>query len=289
MFKRDNLYLAQQKLASYLGNIESHVITDSLNQYCYLESGRDNQPCIIFLHGILGTKAQWRGLMESLSTTHRVLSIDLPGLSQSSQCSLVGYDFNSLVIYLNAFLTKLRIETCSIVGHCVGGNLGQQYQSQFPLKVSSLLLVSPVGMELQNSTVLVSKVSRFRHMLDFDSYDEFNSLVNNLFYQPIKVAKILLEIRMKELIRNKTKMLAVVRDIEKSLPDTIDSMANCSCPKLIICGDSDIFIDREELDCIQGYKNTELNVITECGHVPFLEYPKKTDQLVRIFLLKYSH
>jgi len=285
MLKRDNLYLLRQKISSYLGDIESHVIEEGSTQYRYLESGKGNAPCIVFLHGILGTKSQWRGLMEEFSQTHRVISLDIPGLSLAVKGKLPRYDFHSLANYLNNFLIRVGVVHCSIVGHCVGGNLAQQYQSQFPSRVNDLVLVSPVGMELLDSNVLISKVSQFRNMLNFESFDEFNKLVNNLFYQPIKIAKILLELRMKELIRNKSSILVVIQDLEKSLLTTVKSMRYSECDKLIICGDSDIFVDQDEFKFFDDCLNSEFKVLKLCGHVPFLEFPKKTDKLVRQFLL----
>lgn len=286
MLKRDNLYLFRQKITSYLGDIESHVIDDGSFKYRYLESGKGNKSCIVFLHGLLGTKSQWRGLMEEFSQTHRVISLDLPGLSSAASISWSSYEFHNLANYLNGFLYRVGVDNCSIVGHCVGANLAQQYQSQFANRVNALVLVSPVGMELVDANVLMPKVSQFRNTLNFDSFDEFNSLVNNLFFQPVKIAKILLELRMRELIRNKDSTTAVIKDLEKSLLPTVNALKVSECHKLIICGDSDIYIDKEEFSFFENCINTEFKVLRHCGHVPFLEFPKKTDQLVRHFLMK---
>jgi len=286
MLKRDNLYLFRQKITSYLGDIESHVIDDGSVKYRYLESGKGNENCIVFLHGLLGTKSQWRGLMEEFSQTHRVISLDIPGLSSADNGAWASYEFHNLANYLNNFLHRLGVDNCSIVGHCVGANLAQQFQSQFASRVDELVLVSPVGMELLDSNVLMPKVSQFRNTLNFDSFDEFNTLVNNLFFQPVKVAKILLELRMKELIRNKGSISGVIKDLEKSLLPTINALQISECHKLIICGDSDIYIDKDEFSFFENCINTEFKVLQQCGHVPFLEFPKKTDQLVRHFLIK---
>ena len=74
-------------------------------------------------------------------------------------------------------------------------------------------------------------------MLNFTSFDEFNNLVNNLFYQPIKIAKLLLELRMKDLIRNKDSVIGVINDLEKSLFVTVKALASSQSRRLIICGD----------------------------------------------------
>jgi pimeloyl-ACP methyl ester carboxylesterase len=141
-------------------------------------------------------------------------------------------------------------------------------------------------MELQDPKVMISKVSQFRKMLDFESFEEFNQLANNLFYQPIKVAKILLEFRMKDLIRNRSSVLLVIQELEKSLAATVQALALSQCRKLVICGDSDIYVDQQEFIFFDQCSHLQLEVFEQCGHVPFLEYPKKTDQLVRKFLLE---
>lgn len=285
MLKRDNLYLLRQKISSYLGDIGSYVVNEGNVQYRYLESGSEHSDCIVFLHGLLGTKSQWRGLMEELSKTHRVIALDIPGLSSSVKESTAQYDFNSLSLYLNHFLASVNVNQAALVGHCVGGNLAQLFERQFPNLVKELILISPVGMELEDKTVLVPKVSQFRHMLDFNSFDEFNNLVNNLFYQPVKIAKLLIELRMKELLRNKGSIIQVVKDLEKSLSSTVAALCDSDSRRLIICGDADIYVDKEDFKIFNLCTNAEFVLIEQCGHVPFLEYPKKTDQLVREFLL----
>lgn len=285
MLKRDNLYLLRQKISSYLGDIGSYVVNEDNVQYRYLESGSEHSHCIVFLHGLLGTKSQWRGLMEELSKTHRVIALDIPGLSSSVKESTAQYDFNSLALYLNHFLTSINVNHTTLVGHCVGGNLAQLFERQYPSVVKDLVLISPVGMELKDKTVLVPKVSQFRHMLDFNSFDEFNNLVNNLFYQPVKVAKLLIELRMKELLRNKGSIIQVVKELEKSLGATVAALSASDSRRLIICGDADIYVDKEDFKIFNLCTNVEFVLIEQCGHVPFLEYPKKTDQLVREFLL----
>lgn len=285
MLKRDNLYLLRQKISSYLGDIGSYVVNEGNVQYRYFESGSEHSDCIVFLHGLLGTKSQWRGLMEELSKTHRVIALDIPGLSSSVKESTAQYDFNSLSLYLNHFLASVNVNQAALVGHCVGGNLAQLFERQFPNLVKELILISPVGMELEDKTVLVPKVSQFRHMLDFNSFDEFNNLVNNLFYLPVKIAKLLIELRMKELLRNKGSIIQVVKDLEKSLSSTVAALCDSDSRRLIICGDADIYVDKEDFKIFNLCTNAEFVLIEQCGHVPFLEYPKKTDQLVREFLL----
>ena len=284
MLRRDNLYLLRQKISSYLGDIESCVVKEENSEFRYLESGRSHSDCIVFLHGLLGTKSQWRGLMEELSLTHRVIALDIPGLSSIDNKPWSSYDFYSLSAYLKSFLTSLGIQRATFVGHCIGGNLAQLFQNQHPNLVEDLILVSPVGMELNDPKILISKVSQFRHMLDFNSFDDFNNLVNNLFYQPIIVAKLLLELRMKDLIRNKDSIITVINDLEKSLVHTVNALAASQSRRLIICGDSDIFADKEDFKFFDQCANLQFELFDQCGHVPFLEYPKKTDQLVRNFL-----
>lgn len=285
MLKRDNLYLLRQTLSGYLGDINTHVINEQDGEYRYLEGGKNNSECIVFLHGLLGTKSQWRGLMNELSGTHRVIALDVPGLSSLAIESQSNYDFYSLSLYLVKILTRLGIKKATFVGHCVGGNLAQLFQSEYPTYVDKLVLVSPVGMELHDSNVLVSKISKFRNMLDFHSFEEFNQLVDSLFYQPIKIAKLLLELRMKELIRNKNSIKIVVQELERSLFPTVSAILTSKSHRLIICGDTDIFVDKDDFKYFEQCTNVRFELFYHCGHVPFLEYPKKTDQLVRQFLM----
>jgi pimeloyl-ACP methyl ester carboxylesterase len=81
--------------------------------------------------------------MKDFSSTHRVIALDIPGLSSVAKNSQSNYDFNSLSLYLIKILTCLGINKATFVGHCVAGNLAQLFKNQFPSYVDKLVLVSP--------------------------------------------------------------------------------------------------------------------------------------------------
>ena len=62
-------------------------------------------------------------------------------------------------------------------------------------------------------------------------------------------------------------------------------LASCKIPVLAVCGDSDGLVTAEYRARIASEcKNVRLEILPECGHNVFLEYPERTLELLREFI-----
>lgn len=77
-------------------------------------------PALVFVHGWCGERAFWRGTMEALAPTHRVLALDLGGHGTSA-AARERWTLASLADDLVAVVEASGAEDVILVGHSMGG------------------------------------------------------------------------------------------------------------------------------------------------------------------------
>lgn len=107
----------------------------------YLEFGRKNKEVLIFLHGF-GLKPKiYEQFLEQMGKKYHVIAPKMYGLnccSGNKKCSIKNY-----VELTKEFLTKLRIQKCSIAGHSLGGIIALYIAAQSG-KVRRVVGINPV-------------------------------------------------------------------------------------------------------------------------------------------------
>lgn len=102
-------------------------------------------PVVVLLHGIMGSSANWAGVLPALAEQATVVAPDLPGHGASAP--LRG-DY-SVAAYANAvrdLLVTLGHDRATLVGHSLGGGVAMQFAYQFPQRCERLVLVDSGGL-----------------------------------------------------------------------------------------------------------------------------------------------
>lgn len=286
MLKRDNAYVIKHQLASYLSDFKSHREVIGQDTFSYIEAGPVHAQCVFFIHGTVGNKTQWRGLMQLLSRHYRVIAIDVPGLAVGHEVDDGSYSLTALSKYIMRFFLHRNIDSACLVAHSMGANIACRFSALYPSKVSSLVVASLTGWEQLFGQSYWHKFSEFKQLLVFKNIDEFRTLFSSLFHQPPYMPDALLDYRMRDLQKHQTQLYKVLTHIQQEFHLLSDDLSSISCPVLAINGTEDIFIDLSILDRVASVlPDIRMVNFTECGHVPFLEYPKKTHSTITKFIL----
>jgi pimeloyl-ACP methyl ester carboxylesterase len=103
-------------------------------------------PAMVFIHGWAGCRLHWRQAPSYLPK-QRVVSPDLYGFGDSEEPPHITIP-DDYVDLIRMLVDELKIESCILVGHSVGGLIAASLASRFPEKVTGLVLIeAPVGKE----------------------------------------------------------------------------------------------------------------------------------------------
>jgi magnesium chelatase accessory protein len=77
-------------------------------------------PLVLLVHGTAASVHSWRDVMPQLSTTHRVVAIDLPGHGGTTQRSSDDLSLEGMGRGLVAVMAAMNLKPDSVVGHSAG-------------------------------------------------------------------------------------------------------------------------------------------------------------------------
>ena len=77
-------------------------------------------PTLALIHGIGGDADDWAFCLHALSTSYRVIALDLLGFGRSDK-PLIDYSIAGFVEVLERFLRTLDIERATLIGGSLGG------------------------------------------------------------------------------------------------------------------------------------------------------------------------
>lgn len=111
----------------------------------YLELGRADAPCVVFLHGFGADLLTWQLCLVPLASRYRVIALDLPGHGRT-HADVGDASLGFMTTWLDEAFDVLGIVEAHIVGHSMGAKIALGFTLAHPERVASLALVSPAGL-----------------------------------------------------------------------------------------------------------------------------------------------
>jgi pimeloyl-ACP methyl ester carboxylesterase len=110
----------------------------------YLDVGPRTAPVVVLIHGYTDSARDWQPIVPLLSTTFRLIVVDLRGhgASDKPECCYTRFD---LADDVKRLLSHLNIATASIVGHSLGSLVAQTFAELWPQATRKLVLISSTG------------------------------------------------------------------------------------------------------------------------------------------------
>lgn len=115
----------------------------------------DNSPhskdVVLILHGWKRSSLEWLPVAEKLSDRYKIIVLDLPGFG-GTLFPEKTFDIYDYADFTKAFLLKMNIKHCIVLGHSFGGRIGIILAAKTDM-VSRLILVDSAGREYKNSSM----------------------------------------------------------------------------------------------------------------------------------------
>ena len=249
-------------------------------------SDKGSGPVIVLIHGYMETLDVWENFASRVSQKFRTLSIDLPGHGLSDICN----EINSMELMAESVITvlnSLNIQKAFFVGHSMGGYVVLAAFQLFSKRISGITLLnshpfadSPAAIEDRNKNIALVKAGKKDDIIP--AFIQNLYTVQNLKAMPKAVDMsfaIALEISDKTIIADLKGM------IER--PSRVRLIEEGKVPLLWILGDKD-----KHINCIEALKavklpvNSEVTVLSDVGHMVFIEAEEVLSDILVKFVLK---
>lgn len=122
-----------------------------LDSFHYQLSGPETAPKLVFLHGLMGSAANWRKITQAFEQERQILTYDQRGHGRSFK-PLSGYAPEDYAEDLLQILAELGWEKIQLVGHSMGGRNALSFANKYPEKVSHLV-IEDIGPEASREAV----------------------------------------------------------------------------------------------------------------------------------------
>jgi pimeloyl-ACP methyl ester carboxylesterase len=253
---------------------------------------------VILLHGLGGNKTSFFETVAALTPDYTVHALDFPGFGSSSKPARAPYDAPYFARSVLRFMDTLAIDRAHLIGNSMGGRVALEVALSVPGRTRSVSLLAPAMAFLRRRELLpLVKIVRpelaaIPHPL---RQAQVQSRFWNMFARPERLDPAVAEIACEEFCRTyrsrsaRIAFYAAARNIYLDTPHgergLWTRLAGLEPPALFVWGDSDSLVPAAFAQHVErvlpGARQT---VLEECGHVPQVELPERTNRLLRDFL-----
>lgn len=111
----------------------------------YLEMGRADGPCVVFLHGFGADLLTWQLCLVPLAAHYRLIALDLPGHGRTT-ADVGAANLAFMTEWLDEAFDVLDIDEAAIVAHSMGAKIALGFALSHPHRIRQLALISPAGL-----------------------------------------------------------------------------------------------------------------------------------------------
>lgn len=248
----------------------------------------DGSVPIIFLHGYPFDKTMWKGQLDFLKSSYRVIAIDIRGFGKSTdEESTLSIDMfgNDLI----QFMDKLNIDKAIVCGLSMGGYIALNVLKRFPSHFEALILCDTQC--IADTTEGKEKRYKIIEEIAADGVTNFNEgFIKKVFHKDSLTNKTKLVEKLRSVVFTNSKNIIIkgfAALAEHS--ETCSSLSEISIPTLIICGREDQVTPLAQSEFMNKHiKDSILHIIDNAGHVSNLEQPKEFNKYLSEFLTDLS-
>jgi len=128
-----------------------------------------NKDTLVLLHGLTGSSIVFYKMFQKLSTTYRVIGIDLPGMGCSSRNEVKYTEFQQTADYftdrIKYVIDTLNLDKFTLCGHSFGGYVSGLFTIKYPDYVNKLIFLSPVGISSEITSISTNHLEDMVHKL----------------------------------------------------------------------------------------------------------------------------
>jgi 3-oxoadipate enol-lactonase len=249
----------------------------------YTDEGKGNP--IVFIHGYPLNRQMWEAQLPGLADRYRILAPDLRGHGDSS-ATTGSYSMELLASDLARWLDRLAIhEAITVCGLSMGGYVSLAFCRLFPERLSRLVLAA--SRAAADTPEEMMKRDRASELVQKEGLEAIvNGMIMRLFApETLNSRPELVNSVKKMMLRTSIEGVVGVLSGMKNRPDSTSFLSNIRVPTLVIHGEQDQIVPRQEAEnMVNRVAGAKLVIIGKAGHLPNLEQPEDFNNALLTFL-----
>lgn len=263
-----------------------------------LVAGSAEAEPLLLIHGLGATKASWLTVVPQLARSYRVIVVDLPGFGRSSK-PIGRYDSAWFCGHLCRLLDELGIDECSVAGNSMGGKIAMEMAMLDPERVRAIMCLCPASAFSNRPMLRLVKWLRpeLGMAVGFLPRARVRDEIKSLFADSNRLEDVWVEAAIDDFFRvwrsprARGAFFAAARSIYLEEPHGDDGFFTrlelMKTPSLFVYGEQDSVITHHFGRKIElTLPLAEVQVWPDCGHVPQIEHPDRTAELMLGFLAR---
>ncbi len=245
-------------------------------------------PPLLLVHGTGSSLYTWDAWAAALSSTHRVVRLDLPAFGLTGPRPDGDYRLDTYVAFLDRFASMLGLGNFALAGNSLGGAIAWRFAAAHPSEVSALILVDPGGYPRQTKRALVFRLGGLPGLGPLLEHLDPRILVERtsrqVYGDPTRVNPESIE-RSYDLVLRPGNRQSFGQETSVPFEDHTALLRTLSVPTLIMWGDKDALIPVSDAQRFAAdIPGARLRIYEGLGHVPMEEDGPGTAADAREFL-----
>ena len=272
-----------------LSELDEKQTDISIGTISYYENRQNKQqkPSVVLVHGFGAYKENWLRFARQFKDDFHVVVIDLPGHGKSVKTMELNYSLPNQMAWVNEFTTKLGIDQFHMAGNSMGGAITALYAAQYPQKILSATLLDPAGVHKHRS-VMQDLLEKGVNPLVVEDHKGFNQLMDFALEQAPFVPWPMTVISAQRAKTLKPLHDKLWLDMQVHQNEYFErALKTITVPVQVQWGQQDRVINYKNIEVFETLvPQVSTHVWPQVGHVPMVEIPKQSAQLMLNHMLR---
>ena len=255
------------------------------NEHLYIEeSGNPHGQPLVLLHGWGLSSRVWQDWLPSLSNDYRIYMIDLPGLGRSQVPTEQSYDLDRVVITIAEQLAP-RLEGAAIwLGWSLGGVIAAAVAQRYPALASGLVTVA-------TNPCFVARPD-WPEAMPLHTFESFSDSLQQNATKTLNRFAMLQgqgDPQARTLLKTLKSVISVESEQPQRLAESLALLADDYRPlfSVLVLPCLHLLAEQDALVPVavaqQPFWQANTQVLSDCGHVPFLTQPEQLNAALSQF------
>jgi pimeloyl-ACP methyl ester carboxylesterase len=254
----------------------------------YVRLGSGGTP-ILLLHGFDSSVMEWRRLQPLLGLECETWAMDLLGFGFTERATDLSFSPASICEHLHGFWQTMIQQPMVIVGASMGGAAAIDFALKYPEAVEKLVLIDSAGLQQPPKIGKLMFPPLDRLATSFLSNPKIRQGVSKAAYFDVvwasEDARVCAALHL-QCVGWREALIGFTKS--GGYGNFGDMLSEISQPALILWGRQDQILGVKDADRFQKLlPQSNLVWVENCGHVPHLEQPQVTAELIRVFCQTY--